>query len=146
MSPTIRYKRLLLYVNCQALFSANPVTLTKDQRLKNWCILVFLMKVHTPTKFEKIRYHSLWKTANIKILDKFECTSIISPWNQNNPVELIYLNYFHLRLHPYKVFSWSGQWLWRYEIRPLICFSDPVTLSKCQGHQKMMHTCSVYRK
>jgi len=133
-------------VNCRVLFSANPVTLTEGQRSPNWCTLVLLMKLHNPTKFEEFWYHSLRKTANVKILDNFERTWIISPWIQNNRVKLIYMNYFHFGLYPHKVSSLSSQWLRRYAIRPLLCFADPVTLSKGQRSPKITHTCSVDRR
>ena len=45
---------------------------------------------------------------------------------------------------PTKLISlWSGQRFLRYAISQLLCFDNPVTLSKVQRSLKMMHTCSV---
>ena len=58
-----------LTLNCVASihFSANPVTLSKGQRSLKRCTLVVLKALYNCAKFEEIRYHSLKKTANVKI-------------------------------------------------------------------------------
>ena len=133
-----------LTLNCLAYIyvSTNPVTLNKGQRSSKWCTLAVLTGVYNPTKFEEFWYHSLRKTANVKILDNFERTSIISPWIQNNKVKLIYMNNFHLgythpKLHLYQA---SG-----YRDMQSVHFSVSLTLwpwVKVKGHQKL-HTLVV---
>ena len=62
---------LLRYVNCQVVFSANPVTLSKGQRPLKQRTLAAVIKVYNYTKFEEIQYNSTRKTANVQILDIF---------------------------------------------------------------------------
>ena len=112
------------------LLSAIPVILSNGQRSPKRYTLVVLMGVYNYTKFEEIRYHSLWKTANGRFSTKFHMMSVTFPWIKNNSVKLVCINYFHPRLHPHHLSSRWSQWFLRYANCQVLPFVPPVTLSK----------------
>jgi len=101
-----------------------------------WCTLVVLIESYNHTKFEEARYHSLPKSPNVKVSDKFQCTSIISPCMQISQTKLIYMRYGWCTLYPYQVSCWWHAQFLRYCNFLFWAYADPVTYIKVKGHQQ----------
>ena len=82
-------------------------------------------------KFEEIWYHTLQKTANVKIFTKLILCQLSPPEFLKKPM---------------KTYILIKSVVLRYANGGVLGFANPVTLSKGQRSPKMMHTCSAHRR